>query len=583
MVIRRRLSKWRNHTRIRTQLSLIGGTVLVLACGLLILYSYLSQKQANEQHETAAMERVIALEGQNLQEYIDDLSSFSLHLRSDFAFLSSLSRDITSDYSSQQYIENMLRQDFYSRQDLIWMELYLVQSHLLLRIDNAGKRVLSQPYQDPETLDDADRFLSAPTYLSVSPDKNGFLRVTRTIINAPQKTPLAVVRFLVGLQVPVSLSESHAKQGEILCLFSTDGTAITDTGKESALFGIVRPESAVLSLQGEQYLAVSQELKELRMIVLKPLALINGAANRTLGMNVLIGLTGLLLMTVILLFSIRHLTRPLSDLSLRIQDIGHGDFRSDAHLQGSQEVTGLSEEVNRMTANLSDLIRQNYLSSLNERTAQLSALEAQINPHFLFNTLQAIGSEALSAGNQDVYRMITALAALLRYTIRGGNLIALSTELEYVRKYLSLQKARFGDRLTFDIRVDEVLLSMEVPKLGLLALAENAITHGMADRTEPLSILIVCRAMPDWADLRVINNGNCIPPEKLKELRDSIREESVDLKKNIGLGNLATRLRLIYGDKACLEITSGSESGQETMVKLIIPREVRRHVQNIDR
>ena len=314
------------------------------------------------------------------------------------------------------------------------------------------------------------------------------------------------------------------------------------------------------------------------MSVLKPLALINDAVNRTLSMNVLIGLAGLLFMTVILLFSIRHLTRPLSDLSLRMQDIGHGDFKSDAHLQGSQEVTGLSEEVNRMTANLSDLIRQNYLSSLNERTAQLSALEAQINPHFLFNTLQAIGSEALNAGNQDVYRMITALAALLRYTIRGGNLIALSTELEYVRKYLSLQKARFGDRLDFDIQADESLMNMEVPKLGLLALTENAITHGMADRTEPLTITIICKAMPDCADLRVINNGNCIPPEKLRELQDSVREESVNLEKNIGLGNLATRLRLIYGDKAHLEISSGAESGQETMVKLIIPREVRRHV-----
>ena len=84
-------------------------------------------------------------------------------------------------------------------------------------------------------------------------------------------------------------------------------------------------------------------------------------------------------------------------------------------------------------------------------------------------------------------------------------MIALSTELEYVRKYLSLQKARFGDRLTFDIQADESLMSMEVPKLGLLALAENAITHGMADRTEPLTITILCRAMPDWADLRVIN------------------------------------------------------------------------------
>lgn len=582
MSIRNRLSRWRNHTRIRTQLSLIGGAVLVLACGLLILYSYLSQKQANEQHETAAMERVIALEGQNLQEYVDDLSSFSLHMRNDFAFLSYLTGDITSDYSAQQYIENMLRQDFYSRQDLIWMELYLIQSRQLLRIDNAGKRVLSQTYQDPETLDDADRFLSAPTYLSICPDSNGFLRITRTIINAPQKTPLAVVRFLVGSQVPVSLSESHAMQGEILCLLSTDGAPITDTGKEAGLFGTVKPESSVLFLQGEQYLAVSHELKELSMIVLKPLALINDAVNRTLSMNVLIGLAGLLFMTVILLFSIRHLTRPLSDLSLRMQDIGHGDFKSDAHLQGSQEVTGLSEEVNRMTANLSDLIRQNYLSSLNERTAQLSALEAQINPHFLFNTLQAIGSEALNAGNQDVYRMITALAALLRYTIRGGNLIALSTELEYVRKYLSLQKARFGDRLDFDIQADESLMNMEVPKLGLLALTENAITHGMADRTEPLTITIICKAMPDCADLRVINNGNCIPPEKLRELQDSVREESVNLEKNIGLGNLATRLRLIYGDKARLEITSGSESGQETMVKLIIPREVRRHVQNLN-
>ena len=435
-------------------------------------------------------------------------------------------------------------------------------------------RVERRPYTYLYKEGDMHVFMHTETYEQIY--------IPETIINAPQKTPLAVVRFLVGSQVPVSLSESHAMQGEILCLLSADGAPITDTGKEAGLFRTVKPESSVLFLQGEQYLAVSHELKELSMIVLKPLALINDAVNRTLSMNVLIGLAGLLFMTVILLFSIRHLTRPLSDLSLRMQDIGHGDFKSDAHLQGSQEVTGLSEEVNRMTANLSDLIRQNYLSSLNERTAQLSALEAQINPHFLFNTLQAIGSEALNAGNQDVYRMITALAALLRYTIRGGNLIALSTELEYVRKYLSLQKARFGDRLDFDIQADESLMNMEVPKLGLLALTENAITHGMADRTEPLTITIICKAMPDCADLRVINNGNCIPPEKLRELQDSVREESVNLEKNIGLGNLATRLRLIYGDKARLEISSGAESGQETMVKLIIPREVRRHVQNLN-
>ena len=579
----RRLNRWRNHTTIRTQLSLIGGTVLALACGLLILYSYVSQRNANERQEAAAMERVIALEGQKLQDYLDELSLFSLHMRNDFSFLSYLSSGNASDYSRQQYLESTLRQDFYSRTDLIWMELYLIQSRQLLRIDNAGKRVLSQPYRDPEELEDAEQFLSGPTYLSVCPDDNGFIRVTRTIINAPQKTPLAVVRFLVSDQLLTSLSGSHEQQGETLCLFSEDGIPITDTGAETALYSAFGPGYTTLTVNGEQYLAVFHEIPEIRMAAMKPLSLINAALNRTLSANVMIGLAALALMTVILLFSIRHLTRPLSDLSHRMQEIGHGDFQPGTHLQGSQEVTGLSEEVNRMTENISDLINRNYLSSLNERTAQLSALEAQTNPHFLFNTLQAIGSEALNAGNQDVYRMVTTLAALLRYTIRGGNLIALSTELEYVRKYLTLQKARFGEKLSYDIRADENLMNLEVPKLGLLALVENAIVYGMADRMEPLTIMITCTAFPRSAELRVTNDGNIIPPEKLEELRKSLREESINLDRNIGLGNLSSRLRLLYGDKASLEISSTADPKQETTVKVIIPREVREHVQNANR
>ena len=582
MNLRRRLSQWRNHTTIRAQLSLIGGTILLLSCGLLILYSFLSQRQANEKQEAAAIERVITLEGEKLRDYLEELSLFSLHLRNDSEFLSYLVSDKASDYTRQQYLESQFRQDFYSRTDLIWMELYLYQSRQLLRIDNSGKRVLNLAYLDPEELEDYSVFSVPPAYLSITPDPEGFIRVTRTIINAPQKTPLAVIRFLVSTHLPDTFVQSHAQHGETLCLFSADGTAITSSGLEAEVWPAIQNGLPSLALKEGPSLLVVSEFPEMILAVVKPFSLINASLIRTLNMNILIGFAALFVMAFILLYSIRHLTRPLSDLSRKMREIGQGDFQNAAHLRGSQEITGLSEEVNHMTENLSDLIRRTYVASLNERTAQLSALEAQINPHFLFNTLQAIGTEALNSGNQEVYRMITALSALLRYTIRGGNLIELSTELEYVRKYLSLQKARFGARLNYEIQEAEELNGMEVPKLGLLALVENAIIHGMADRTEPLRIQVVCEPLENMAELRVINDGNCIPPAKLEEIRQSLREETIDLKKNIGLGNLASRLRLLYGGRAEIGIDSEINPERKTTVRILIPKEVRGNVQDAD-
>jgi len=228
-----------------------------------------------------------------------------------------------------------------------------------------------------------------------------------------------------------------------------------------------------------------------------------------------------------------------------------------------------------MSQSISELIDRTYVASLNERTARLAALEAQTNPHFLFNTLQAIATEAILAEDQKVYRMITTLASLLRYSIKGGNLAALSTELEYAGKYLSLQKARFGDRLQYEINAEQALMPREVPKLGLLALVENSIVHGMRDSVDAIHLSITCEAVEGMADIRVTDDGAGIPGERLQELRRMLEDDAVVDTRNIGVGNLASRLRLLYDGRARMIIDSVSEPERRTLVRILIPIEER--------
>ena len=176
-------------------------------------------------------------------------------------------------------------------------------------------------------------------------------------------------------------------------------------------------------------------------VALKPVAAVNAVLTRTRNITIGIGLAAVVVICLLLLASIHAMIRPLEALEGIMRRVGQGEFSEHAALEGSTEMVGLSEDVNSMVVSISELIDRTYMASLNERTAQLAALEAQTNPHFLFNTLQAIATEAILAEDEKVYRMITTLASLLRYTIRGGNLTDLKTELAYVGKYLTLQKA----------------------------------------------------------------------------------------------------------------------------------------------
>lgn len=201
---------------------------------------------------------------------------------------------------------------------------------------------------------------------------------------------------------------------------------------------------------------------------------------------------------------------------------------------------------------------------------ELKALQSQVNPHFLFNTLTTMAGLALFEGAEETNALLQALSRLLRYSLRRiGQSVNMSEELSNVKDYLAIQRVRFGERILITISVEDDVLPAQIPVLTLQPLVENAIIHGLESREEGHLSLIGYK-QGDFVTLEVIDNGTGIHPERLAQIRNS----SVDLSgrghtTGIGLDNVHKRLQHFFGSTCELHIDS--ELGQGTCVALTIP------------
>ena len=223
-----------------------------------------------------------------------------------------------------------------------------------------------------------------------------------------------------------------------------------------------------------------------------------------------------------------------------------------------------------MVSHIDELINQNYVSEINEKTARLAALEAQLNPHFLYNTLQAIGTEALLNDQPQINRMLASLAANLRYSIKGGDPVRLKDEIVYVNNYIMLQKIRFEERLHVQIGISGEYDNFLIPKISIQTLVENSILHGFDDTTESISIHIRASRKGDLLQIQVTDDGCGIDEPHLKELKSEFQNYLTPGHiGKIGLANLYSRLQILYQGKASLEIESSPHQG--TSVTLLLP------------
>ncbi len=292
----------------------------------------------------------------------------------------------------------------------------------------------------------------------------------------------------------------------------------------------------------------------------------------------------LFLMTIALaiffaLWFANGITSPLNKLSRAAKQVAKGDLVGEPiEIQSNDELKVLGDAFNHMRSNIHSLVQEiKDQSELDQllKEMELKHLQNQINPHFLFNTLNAVSKMAYLEGANATSGLTDSVAAILRHSL--GEIdkhVTLADEVMIVEDYFRIQKTRFSERIQFVTEVDETCLAIEIPRLTLQPLVENAFIHGIEEQEAGGLIAIRIWQTADNIIVEVEDNGGGIDPIKIKNLLSlaAVSDDHVGHSTGIGLTNVIRRLQLFYQTQQVVEIES--EKGQWTIVRLLLPKRI---------
>ena len=289
--------------------------------------------------------------------------------------------------------------------------------------------------------------------------------------------------------------------------------------------------------------------------------------------------TFVLIVIITVVFSIvlsyilaKKITKPINQLVLRMQDLSKGDFNARVDEVENRDIQVLSDGFNKMSYHIKQLMDNLRKKDYESANARFLALQAQINPHFLYNTLETIRSIAIRNQVESIADMAKSMADIFRYSVDSTKEeFVLKDELKHVKNYINIQKIRYKERLNVEFNIDESLLNYKIIKLVIQPLVENAIYHGIDMKKEAGKLCIECSKFEDKVLISVSDNGIGIKKQDLEELRKNL-ESSIDRKinKSIGLINVNSRLKLYYGENCSLSIESDYDIGTKVYFKIPI-------------
>lgn len=274
----------------------------------------------------------------------------------------------------------------------------------------------------------------------------------------------------------------------------------------------------------------------------------------------------------------RSITRPIHKLCAAAEEIGRGHFDTRITIASHNELAIVGESFNRMARQITVLIADIKEEQIYNRNMEQKLLQSQINPHFLYNTLDNILWLSEAGRKEDVQGLVMALSQFFRTTLSGGrDIITLKEEISHVEAYLQIQKFRYRDILSYEINVPQDLMDVPVIKMTLQPLVENALYHGIKNKRGMGNLKISAFCREPYVYITVSDDGMGMKPEDLDTLRRMISGEIPPHSDNTGFGlvNVVQRLKLNFGDTYTLKIDS--TYGEGTCVTVMNPAETVRY------
>lgn len=293
---------------------------------------------------------------------------------------------------------------------------------------------------------------------------------------------------------------------------------------------------------------------------------------RQIGLEILLVLTlTAMLIALLIRYSVRlgrSVTQPIVDLSRRAEDVTGGDLTVREPVQSeTYEIRTLSEGMEQMISRINAQIREITQKQESLRRTELALLQAQINPHFLYNTMDTIIWLIEAGRQQAAVEMVSNLSDFFRHSLsKGEDIITLAEEERHVQSYLQIQHARYKDILDYTVSIDPAIQHVTLPKLTLQPLVENALYHGIKRKRGKGCIRIISKTEAGDILLQIIDDGAGMSEARLEELR---RAMSAGERVGFGLVTVHERLRLFFGGDYGLEVSS--QEGEGTIVTARIP------------
>ncbi|MDQ0878655.1 two-component system sensor histidine kinase YesM [Paenibacillus sp. V4I3] len=316
---------------------------------------------------------------------------------------------------------------------------------------------------------------------------------------------------------------------------------------------------------------------QLTVVKVIPLRTVNQSAQPTIQAGILTGTLFAIASILLSIFVSLRISRPIVKLAKTMKMTHIHNFKMSP-VQSRDEIGLLENGYNSMMKRIKELIEVEYQQEIDLKNAQLMALQAQINPHFLNNTLNLMGGMALVKDAPEIYEITRVMGELLRYSISAdGDLVPLEDEIKHMRNYLYIQEQRFVDRCCMHVSTDERALTARLPKFTLQPILENAFEHGLQRKEGKWNIEIRIRLIGKRVYIFIKDDGVGVDGQRLYELRTDLRDgqlaprarnNDVRKKRGIGLRNVHARLKLQFG-KGC-GVRIFSKTGVGTLVVLVL-------------
>jgi two-component system, sensor histidine kinase YesM len=572
-------SRLKRFNTLRNQILAIFLVVMMIVLSIVSIMVYkqvgsLMKNNAELQIQQTAVEANGRME--TLYKQIDTLSNQLVTNGTVQQLLLSLADGKNLDFANRQSLISVIRNFLAYSDGISSFELY----------SREGKRIY--PFDDKKLSSRLDvRWISAADYekgrlVWVGKDPNN-----KNYSLAIRRVSLMDRWYSSGGYLVVRISNDYFQvkestannEKDYMMLLDRDLTPITSNDGMN-IQRIIRNGYKTVKVDKKEYMIVKEtsQLTGWTLVILKPTSFLLQGVSVVRTAILFSGAIGYIIFLISSIFLATLITRPIKNLTNTMKNAKMDELEPNPESSSSIELIELNQTYNQMVEKTNHLIQEVYEKELLRSRTELKALQAQIDPHFLYNTLNAFYWSLEEKGEDELGELVIAMSELFRYTIGNGksdDWVTIRDELNHIERYLQLMKMRLGDRLIWDISIRIDLRDVRIPKLTIQPLVENAIMHGIENKRTQGIISIRVEEIEGSTNIRVTveDNGSGMEAETLHDLKRVIENDGISSFRKVGIAltNVNKRLQLYYEGFNLSGIQLYSELGKGTIVTFEIP------------